>query len=288
MEMVVINLLNGVSFGLILFLFAIGLTVTLGVMGLLNMTHGALFTVGGFVGFSVVTRGGSFWLAVLLGGIAAGIMGFIIQASFLRRLYRQLDDQVLLTLGLVYIIENTVLWIYGGDASTVSPPPLLVQKIAIGSYTFPLYRLALIVIGLIMFLVLWWLVEKTRLGAIVRAGMDDREMTVALGLNYASTCGAVFSLGAFVGGLAGFLATPVIGIVFSMSMEILLYALIVIVVGGSGSVVGTLIGAITIGIVDAFGKAWFPDLAMFTMYIVMIIVLLVKPTGIMGRKTWED
>lgn len=284
MDLLVINLLNGISFGMILFLFAMGLSITLGVMGVLNLTHGALFMIGGFVGLSVVNAGGNFWLAVLLGGITAGLVGLAMEWLFLRRLYRQLDDQVLLTLGLVYILGNIALWIYGGRVKIFRPPSLLASPIAIGDYTFPLYRLALIAIGVVAFIGLWWLIERTRIGAIIRAGMDNREMATGLGVNYPLACSAVFTLGAFVGGFAGSLATPVIGVVFTMSLDILLYALIVVVVGGPGSVVGTLVGALIIGVIDAFGKALFPELAMFTMYIVLIIMLLVKPAGILGRK----
>jgi branched-chain amino acid transport system permease protein len=283
MDLLTINLLNGVSFGMILFLLAMGLSITLGVMGILNLAHGALFMIGGFIALSTINTGGHFWLAIVLGSIAAGVVGLIIERLFLARLYQQLDNQVLLTLGLVYIFGNIALWIYGGRVQIFDPPPILNWKIAIGNYAFPFYRVFLTGIGAVSFIGLWWLIERTRIGAIVRAGMDNKEMTMGLGVNYGLTCSAVFALGAFVGGFAGSLATPIIGVVQSIALDILLYALIVVVVGGPGSVLGTLIGALIIGIVDAFGKAFFPDLAMFTMYLVLIIMLLVKPTGILGR-----
>jgi branched-chain amino acid transport system permease protein len=288
MELLTINLLNGISFGMILFLLAMGLSITLGVMGILNLAHGSLFMIGGFIGVSVVNSGGDFWLAIIAGSMGAAIIGLIIERLFLRRLYKQLDSQVLLTLGLVYIIGNIALWIYGGRVQIFDAPPILNWKIAIGDYAFPFYRVFLTGIGAIAFIGLWGLIEKTRIGAIVRAGMDNREMTMGLGIHYGLTCSAVFTLGAFVGGFVGSLATPFIGVVQSMALDILLYALIVVVVGGSGSVLGTFIGALTIGIVDAFGKAFFPDFAMFTMYLVLIIILLVKPTGILGRSQNVD
>lgn len=283
MELLTINLLNGVSFGMILFLLAMGLSITLGVMGILNLAHGSLFMIGGFIGVSVAHSGGNFWVAVIAGSMGAAVAGLIIERLFLGRLYKQLDNQVLLTLGLVYIIGNLALWIYGGRVQIFDPPPILNWKMAVGRYTFPFYRMFLIGLGAIAFIVLWWLIEKTRIGAIVRAGMDSKEMTMGLGINYPLTCSAVFTLGACVGGFAGSVATPFIGVVQSMSLDILLYALIVVVVGGPGSVLGTLMGSLIIGVVDAFGKAFFPDLAMFTMYLVLIIMLLVKPAGILGR-----
>jgi len=284
MEVWIVNFLNGLSFGMILFLLATGLSLTLGVMGILNLTHGALFMAGGFVGWTIVTGGGNFWLAAVLGGLTAGLIGLVMERAFLQYLYRQLDEQVLLTLGLIYILGNIALWIYGGHGRVDNPPSYLAFSIGIGDYAFPVYRLVLIGIGAVAFIGLWWLLEKTRTGAIIRAGMDDKEMTVGLGLNYGLICSAVFSLGAFVGGFAGAIATPVVGVAFYMSMDILLYALIVVVVGGTGSVQGTLVGALVIGLIDAFGKALFPDFAMFTMYVALIIILLVKPTGLLGRK----
>jgi branched-chain amino acid transport system permease protein len=284
MELVTINLLNGISFGMILFLLAMGLSITLGVMGILNLAHGSLFMIGGFVGVSVMRSGGGFWLAVAAGSIGAAIAGLIMERLFLGRLYKQLDNQVLLTLGLVYIIGNAALWIYGGRVQIFDPPPLLNWKIAVGQYAFPFYRVFLIGVGAIAFVVLWWLIEKTRVGAIVRAGMDNKEMTMGLGVNYGLTCSAVFALGACVGGFTGTLAIPFIGVVQSMALDILLYALIVVVVGGAGSVLGSLLGALVIGIVDAFGKAYFPDLAMFSIYMVLILMLLLRPTGMLGRK----
>ena len=223
--------------------------------------------IGGFIALSTVNAGGNFWLAIVLGSIGAGVFGLIIERLFLSRLYQQLDNQVLLTLGLVYIIGNVALWIYGGRVQLFDSPPVLTWRISIGNYAFPFYRVFLIGVGAIAFIALWWLVERTRIGSIVRAGMDNKEMTRALGINYSLTCSAVFALGALVGGFAGSVATPLIGVFQSMALDILLYALIVVVVGGPGSVLGTLIGALIIGLVDAFGKAFFPDLAMFTMYL---------------------
>ncbi|HUL20005.1 MAG TPA: ABC transporter permease [Thermodesulfobacteriota bacterium] len=283
MDLLTINLLNGISFGMILFLLAMGLSITLGVMGILNLAHGALFMIGGFIALNTANSGGNFWLAIALGSIGAGVFGLIIERLFLSRLYQQLDNQVLLTLGLVYIIGNVALWIYGGRVQLFDSPPVLTWKISIGNYAFPFYRIFLIGVGVVAFIVLWWLVERTRIGSIVRAGMDNKDMTRALGINYSLTCTAVFALGAFVGGFAGSVATPLIGVFQSMALDILLFALIVVVVGGPGSVLGTLIGALIIGLVDAFGKAFFPDLAMFTMYLVLILMLLIKPSGILGR-----
>ncbi len=284
MYSLIMNLLNGLSFGMILFMLAMGMSITFGVMGILNLAHGSLFMIGGFTLLSILLAGGNFWLALLIGGFCAGVVGIIMERLFLTRLYRRMDDQVLLTMGIVYVIENITLWIYGGTSQIVSIPQSLQASMTVGDYSFPSYRLALIAVGGLSFLFLWWLIERTRLGSIVRAGMDDKEMTLSLGLNYTRICVTVFALGAFLAGFAGGLGGPVLGLLPSMSMNILLYAMAVIIVGGPGSVLGTLIGALAIGIVDTFGKIYFPDFAMFTIYLVFILMLLVKPTGIMGRK----
>lgn len=149
---------------------------------------------------------------------------------------------------------------------------------------FPHYRLAIILVGLAVFFVLWWLQDKTRIGARIRAGMEDKEMTIGLGVNYGVISSAIFIVGAVMGGLAGFLGTPIVGAYPDISMPILLLAMIVVVVGGLGSAQGALLGSLIIGIVDTFGKFIFPDFAMFTVYLIFIVVLLVKPTGLLGVK----
>lgn len=283
MELLFINVLNGISFGMILFILAMGLSITLGVMGILNLAHGSIFMIGGFIGVSIIRSGGSFWWATITGSIVAAIIGFIIERLFLSRLYKQMDNQVLLTLGLIYIFGNIALWTYGGRVQLYDPPLILSWKIPLGNFTFPFYRVFLIFVGFFLFIIFWWLIEKTRIGAIVRAGMDNKEITMGLGINYPLICSVVFTLGSFIGGVAGCLSIPFTGIVHSMALDILLYALIVVVVGGPGSVAGTLIGALLIGIIDAFGKSIFPDFAMFTLYLVLIFILLLKPSGLLGR-----
>jgi branched-chain amino acid transport system permease protein len=233
---------------------------------------------------TLTTKIGNFWLAALLGGIAIALLGLVLERVFLSRLYRQYNEQVLLTLGFVFILGNVVLWVWGPWVKTGTPPPDLAGSIAIGSLFFPFYRVVLMLIGLLAFAALWWLQDKTRVGAIIRAGMDDKEMTMALGINYGLVCSATFCLGTFMGAVVGFIATPVLTANPEMGFPFFLLAMIVVTVGGMGRVQGTLLGSITIGIIDSLGKAFFPELAMFTIYAVFIIILLVKPAGLLGRK----
>ena len=152
-----------------------------------------------------------------------------------------------------------------------------------GGFIYPLYRLTIILIGLVIFVGLWFFQEKTRVGAIIKAGMDDKQMIMGMGINYNLFALFVFLFGSFLGGLAGFLGTPVIGVVSSFTIEILLFAIIVIVVGGVGTAHGVLLGALLIGIIDSFGRVYFPDIALFTVYLTMILILLFKPYGLLGR-----
>ncbi len=216
--------------------------------------------------------------------VSLGIIGLVLERVFLSRLYRQINEQALLTLGFVYIFANAIQWIWGPHPKMGNSPIMLSGSVGIGSYDFSIYRFAIIFVGLVLFFGLWWLQDKTRIGARIRAGMDNKEMTVGLGVNYGVISTAIFMLGAVMGGLAGFLGAPIIGAYPEMSMDILLPAMIVVVVGGLGNVQGALLGSLIIGIIDTLGTAYFPYFAMFTVYLIFIIMLLVKPTGLLGGK----
>ena len=281
---IAVNLLNGVSYGMVLFIIASGLSLILGVMGILNLAHGAFYVLGAYIGLTLIGQGWNFLLSALIAGVVVGLLGLALERVFLARLYKQVNEQVLLTLGLVYIYWNVILWIWGPWSRLGTAPSILQGDISMGSFSYPLYRVSIILIGLAIFAGLWFIEEKTRIGAIMRAGMDDKQMTGGLGINYALFSSFVFFLGAWLGGLAGFLGTPILGIQPGLSIDILLVAIIVIVIGGVGHSLGALLGAILIGIIDSFGKAYFPDFAMFTIYLAMIVILLSKPSGLLGRR----
>ena len=184
MEALVVNLLNGISFGALLFLLASGLSLIFGVMGILNLAHGALYMVGAYVGWTVAVQHGlSFWLAVLVGGLSAGAVSLVMERGFLRHLHGQLNEQALLTFGFVYILANLSLWIWGPLSRAPFTAPSLTGSMAVGEASFPTARFVIIAAGLVLAVGLWWLQNKTRTGAILRAGMDDREMTMGLGIN---------------------------------------------------------------------------------------------------------
>jgi branched-chain amino acid transport system permease protein len=283
MDVLLANFLIGISFGFILFLLGTGLSLTMGLMRIVNLAHGALYMIGGYVGLAVAKLTGNFVLGVLGGGICAGIIGVIMETGFLRRLYRRELDQVLLTIGFIYILTNIAQWVWGAVPRSGIIPPLLSGSIPVGGITLPVYRLAIIALGLVAAAGLWLFQEKTRVGAIIRAGMDNKEMTMGLGINLKLVFTGVFALGAFVAGFCGLFGAPLLGINLGIGWDALLLAMIVVIVGGAGSVQGALVGGLVIGLVDAYGKAFFPELAYFTIYLVLIIILLFRPAGLMGR-----
>jgi branched-chain amino acid transport system permease protein len=286
MEQVIINLLNGISYGMVLFLIASGMSVVMGAMNIINLAHGVLYMIGGYVGWTAAVKfGAPFGLGLLTGGLAAGLIGLVIERGFLRHLYKQPNEQVLLTFGFVYILTNLCLWVWGGWPRMPFTAKVLTGSIEIMGKAYPKARLATIVIGFVLAILLWWLQDKTRIGATVRAGMDNKEMTMGLGINLERVFASVFFVASCIAGVAGVLGAQLLGVYNALGLEILLFALIVIIVGGVGSVQGALLGGLLIGVIDAFGRALFPRLAMFTMYFTMIIILLVRPSGLLGRRT---
>jgi len=285
MDWFVINMLNGLSYGMVLFLIASGMSIVLGAMGITNLAHGAIYMVGAYVGWTVAVQWkATFGLGLLAGGLSAGIVGLAIERGFIRRLYKQPNEQVLLTFGFFYILNNLCLWTWGGWPRPPFTAKFLVGSLEIMGRSFPKARIAIIVMGFVLAIGLWWLQDKTRAGAIVRAGMDDKETTMGLGINLELTFAIIFFISAFIAGTAGVVGAQLLGVRTSLGMEMFLLALIVIIVGGVGSIQGALLGGILIGVIDAFGRALFPQLAMFFMYLTMIVVLIVRPTGLLGRK----
>jgi branched-chain amino acid transport system permease protein len=285
MDWFVINLLNGVSYGMVLFLIAAGMSIVLGAMGITNLAHGAIYMVGAYVGWTVAVKGGAtFGVGLLAGGLSAGLVGLAIQRGLLRRLYKQPNEQVLLTFGFVYILTNLCLWIWGGWPRMPFTAKFLTGSFEIMGRAYPKARVAVIAVGFILAIGLWWVQDRTRMGAIVRAGMDDKETTMGLGINLDRAFSVIFFIASFIAGAAGVIGAQLLGVRTSLGLEVLLLALIVIIVGGVGSIQGALLGGILIGVIDNFGKAVFPQFAMFTMYLTMIVVLIVRPTGLLGRK----
>ncbi|MGA9751513.1 MAG: ABC transporter permease, partial [Acidobacteriota bacterium] len=276
----------GLSFGLILFLLAAGLTLTMGLMRIVNMAHGALYMVGGYVGIATVKYTNNFLLGVLAGTAAAGLIGLLLQVGFLRRLYRQESSQVLLTIGFIYIISNVLQWIWGAYPLSGVAPSVFSGSWHVGSINIPVYYFFIIVFGFIMAALLWAFQERTKIGAMVRAGMDNREVAGALGINLKLIFTGIFVLGSAVAGLCGLVGASLTGMNLATAWQALLLSLIVVVVGGSGSIPGALLGGIIIGLLNSFGAAYFPSVAYYLVYAALIVILLVRPAGLLGRKMY--
>lgn len=284
MEIWIIHILNGFSFGMLLFLMASGLTLILGLMRIANLAQGGYYLLGACIGLEVQKRTGNFPLAILAAGMSIAVIGIMMERFFFRKLYNQPLAQVLLTIGFTFVFADTALWIWGGVPLFLEKPMVLMGGVRIGGMIFPLYRFFLIFCGALIAVLLWWIQERTLAGMMVRAAVDDKEMAVGLGINVPLISAVIFAVGAFFAGLAGVLGGPLIGIYPGVDMEILLLALVVIIVGGRGSLVGALVGSLLIGLIDNFGKIFFPEFGLFTVFIPMVVVLAVKPSGLFASR----
>ena len=276
--------LNGLAYGVLLFLLSVGLTLIFGMLDVINLAHGSFYMLGAYAGLSVIAATDNFWLALLAAPLAVGLIGALIERSCLRPLYRRPPlDQVLLTFGFIYLFEDLVKWIWGGRIRSIPPPDLFSGSVSLAGTIIPSYRLFVIGFGLVMAILLYLVIERTRLGAVIRAGVFDAEMTAGMGIDIHRVFTAVFAFGAALGGLSGVIAGPIQSAFPSMGVTILIPALIVVVVGGLGSLKGSLIGSLVIGQAETFGKAWLPDAAMLIIYVVMAGIVLIRPQGLFGR-----
>ncbi len=287
MDILGISLLNGISYAMFLFLLAAGLSLVLGFMGILNLAHGSIFMVGGYVGLVTAQATKNFILGIIAGMLASGVFGLLIERGTLRFLSKQVLDQILVTFGFVYLTTNATLWIWGAWPKSAFVPSILASSVSIGGEQIAVYRFAVIIIGAATCFGLWWLQEKTRLGAIIRAGMDDAQMTSGLGINLTPITIGAFCFAASIAGFAAVIGGPLLGFMDpDIGSRMLFVALPVVIVGGVGSVQGTLVGAFAIGIANTLVATYFPDYALFVTYLVMVLILLIKPWGVLGRKAY--
>ncbi len=283
MEFLLVQLLNGLGYAMLLFLMAAGLSLIFGLMNVVSLAHGSFFMLGAFFGLAIFGTTHSYWLALLLAPLPTALIGAIMERLFLRQLYRRGHlDQVLLTFGFTFVFFDLVRTIWGSDIRTLPAPELLQGVLRITDGAFSTYRLFLIALGAALAMLLWLFIERSRLGAMVRAGVDDSAMAAGLGADIPALFTGVFSVGVALAALGGVAAGPVLGLYPGMDSDILIPAFIVIVIGGMGSLRGAFIGSLLIGEADTFGKAYFPSLALFLIYLVMAVVLLVRPQGIFG------
>lgn len=275
--------LNGISFGALLFLLASGLTLIFGLMRVVNIAHGSYYLLGAYVGLSVMHWTHNFLVAILAGGLAVTAIGVVMQRWFLARFHQQALPQFLLTMGFAFIFSDQALLLWGGDPQSVPVPPALAGTFVAGPLYFPVYRLFVIAVGVGVFVGLWLFQERTRVGAMVRAAVDDAEMARGLGINVWKVMAGVFALGAFLAAAGGVMGGAFLSIYPGADFDVLPLAFVVVIVGGLGSLKGAFVGSLLVGLLDNFGKALFPELSYFTLFAPMALILAIRPQGLFGR-----
>jgi len=274
---------NGLSYGALLFLLGSGLSLIFGVMRIVNLAHGAYFLLGGYVALSVIWTTGSWALAVPVAALAIAVVGLLMERIFLRPLGFDPLRQVLLTVGFAFLFQQAALDIWGGDNMDITPPAALTRSIVVGGLYLPVYRLFMIALAVVIGVILWLALEKTRMGAAVRATVDDAQMAAGVGIDTSRISMFVFALGAALAAIGGVIGGAFLGIYPGLDFQILPIAFAVVIIGGMGSLTGAAIGALVVGLADNFGKALFPEVSYFTLYAPMALLLAVKPTGLFGR-----
>lgn len=278
------NILGGLAYGSLLFLIAAGLTLVFGMMRLVNLAQTAFYLLGAYIGLTLIAHGTNFWLASVAGGLATLVVGFVIYAVVLHRYHADQLTSLLLTLGFALMLDDGILALWGGDPHSIPPPASLAGSLHVGSLVFPEYWLALIVISFAIATALFVFQRRTMFGAIIRAAVDDEEMARGMGVDVNRAFYIVFALGALLAGIGGLLGGPITSAYPGLDGELTPLAFAVIIVGGMGSLVGAFVGSIIIGLVNAFGKALFPELAYFTIFVPVALIMALRPQGLFGRK----
>ncbi|MGH3089755.1 MAG: branched-chain amino acid ABC transporter permease [Rubrobacteraceae bacterium] len=284
-DAVLAQLLNGLAYSLLLFLLAAGLSLIFGMMDVINLSHGSFFMVGGFVGIALVGVMDNWWLALLFTVAIVALLGLVAELALLRPMYERGHlDQILLTFGLALILEDGAEWIWGSSIRSLRTPETLAGSVEMFGITLPGYRLVVIALGLLLAGALWFILERTRLGSIIRAGVSNREMTSALGFNIPVIFAGVFVFGVALAAFAGYVAAPILGVFPGLDFEVLILALIIVVIGGLGSLTGVFWVSLLIGLTQTFGQAYFPEFSAIIIYVVMAAVLLIRSEGLFQRK----
>ena len=281
-----VQLLNAIQYGMVLFLVASGLTLVFGILGVINLAHGAFYMLGAYLAYWIAAYTGSFWIALVAGVVIAFLVGLVLENVFIRRLYgRDHLAQVLLSFGLILAIDEIRQILFGKDVHSVLAPEGLRGAIQLtGNLSYPVYRLAICVFCLAVAAAIYLVIQRTKVGMIVRAGAENREMTRTLGIGFDKVNRYVFAVGIALAALGGIVVAPISTVYPGMGDGMLILSFVVVVLGGIGSIGGAAIGALLIGLTDTFGKVLFPSVSSFLIYGLMAAVLLWRPNGILGRR----
>ena len=280
-----IQILNSVQYGLLLFLVASGLTLIFGIMGVINLAHGSFYMIGAYLAFTLSSLTGSLWLAIPLGIVVSAALGLVLEWALISRLYRR-DHlyQVLLTFGLILVFEELRSIIVGDDVHSVAIPAALAASLPLtDTLSYPVYRLFISAVCLVLAALMYVTIQKTRFGMMIRAAASNPEMATSLGLDIRWIHALVFAAGVALAAFAGMIAAPVSSVFPGMGSQVLIVCFVIVVIGGIGSLKGALIAALLIGFADTFGKVLFPDYASIAVYLLMAVVLLFRPLGLFGR-----
>jgi branched-chain amino acid transport system permease protein len=277
--------LNGLTSAMTLFIIAAGLSLIFGVLGILNLAHGSLFMLGAYFAFQFTYWLGSFWLALLLAPLVCAGVGAIIERFLIRPVYGiHITFQLLLTFGIILLVTDLVRLIWGVSYRTVSEAEILMGAVNAFGVTYPKYNLFVILMGILIGILIWVLLSKTRIGKMVQAASSDREVANGLGINVPRVYTVVFAFGAWLAGLAGVLAAPLRSLMLELDVHTIVEAFVVVVIGGLGSIPGALIGSLLLGQLNAFGILYFSRYEMAFMYVLMAVVLIIRPHGLLGEK----
>src|SRR5437667_2188736 len=285
MQFWIVQSLNSLALGGLLFLLAAGFSLIFGLMRIAKLSHSSLFMLGAYLGVTALKVVPSLWLAALLAGLLVAAFGGLLERLILRRLAGNALGQVLVTLGVSFIVADLCLVVWGGDPIPVPTPPALQQPILVGGVAFPTYRLVVLAIAVATALALYLLMDRTRIGAMIRAGVDDMQMARAVGIPVSRLFTAVFCLGAALAGAGGIIGGPIMSAYPGLDADMLPLALIVVMLGGVGSLLGAFVGSFLIGAIYTFGTALLPDLAYVILFLPMIVVIAFRPRGLFGRQT---
>jgi branched-chain amino acid transport system permease protein len=279
-----IQAFNGISYGALLFLLAAGLSLIFGAMRIVNLAHGSFFLLGAYIALTVIWTTGSWLLALPVAALTIGMLGLLMERVFLRPLGFDPLRQVLLTVGFAYLFQQAALDIWGGDNFDITPPKALTETLVAGGLHLPVYRIVMIAVAAAIGTILWLVMERTRVGAVVRATVDDAEMARGVGIDTSRVSMFIFALGAFLAALGGVIGGAFLGVYPGLDFAILPIAFAVVIIGGMGSLTGAAVGSLIVGLADNFGKALFPEISYFTLYAPMVLILALKPTGLFGRE----
>ncbi|MER7796261.1 branched-chain amino acid ABC transporter permease [Microbacterium sp. NPDC096154] len=277
------QVLNGLSFGALLFLLASGLTLVFGLMRIINLAHGAFYMLGGYLGVVVSAMTGNLLVGLITAVLVVAVTAFVVEVVLLRFVRGQELPEVLVTVGVSFVTADLCLAFFGGDPHNLPSSVMVPGAMSLGTLTYPWYRILVIGVAVLVGVGLMLLQHRTRVGAVVRAGVDDREIIQAMGVDINRVFTGMFILGAALAAIGGTIGAGVLSIRPGIQDEVLLYALVVVIIGGLGSIPGAAVGSVLIGVIDAFAKAWVPDLAYFTVFAPMALVLVFRPTGLFGR-----